>query len=134
MGKVNINKETNNKMKLFRDQICGVGINESLAVNLIENLLPDEITIELTKGGRDGVTKARMFYCEANEKYVIGDYKGPYAFEPIIFKTASPNGIISIALDLCDHLSESTTLCYFKGDKQIVFYIDFSTKKIIKVN
>lgn len=61
MGKVNINKETNNKMKLFRDQICGVGINESLAVNLIENLLPDEINIELTKGGRDGVTKARMF-------------------------------------------------------------------------
>lgn len=134
MGKIIINKETNKLMKRFRDQICERSITEDQIINLLEDLLPEEITIELTKGGRDGVTKARMFYCEAQEKYIIGNYKGPYVFEPIVYRTSNSNGILCIALDLSDNLSESIPLCYFKRDKQTVFYLDFANRDIIKVN
>lgn len=130
MGKVIIDNKTNKLMKRFRDKICERSITESQVINLLEDLLPAEITIELTKGGRDGVTKARMFYCEAQEKYIIGNYKGPYVFEPIVYKTDNSNGILCIALDLCDDLSESNPLCYFKGDKQTIFYLDFSNRDI----
>jgi len=134
MGKVIIKKETNKLMKQFRDIICKGNITENQVIDIMENFLPAEITIELTTGGRDGVTKARIFYCEAQEKYIIGNYKGPYIFEPIVYKATGPDEIIGIALNLCDNLSESTPLCYFKGEEQTIFYIDFSNKNIIRVN
>lgn len=138
MNKVIIYSKTNDMMKELKNKVAMKDYRnpdtEREIVNLLEALFPDDITVEISKGGRDGVTKARLFYHKDHQKYVIGYYNGPYLFEPILFKDDGPSGLIGVTYRICDHLSDSTPLCYFEGNKQVVFYIDFSTKQIIKNN
>ncbi|WP_373262294.1 hypothetical protein [Hungatella hathewayi] len=136
MKKVIIYSNTIDMMKELKNKVAMKDYKnpntEREIVSLLEEFFPDDITVEISKGGRDGVTKARLFYHKNQQKYVIGDYKGPYLFEPILYKDDS--GLIGVVYRICDHLSDTTPLCYFEGNKQVLFYIDFSTKQIIKNN
>lgn len=134
MGKVINDLEEIAVLKNLRDMTCRNDTTDKEIVDCIENFLPDEIEVRITKGGRDAISRARMFYFDSvsNKKYAIGNYKGPYSFEPIVFE--STIGLSGIALELSDYISKSVPFCFFNGKYQAVFYIDICSKKIIKQN
>lgn len=129
MKKFIFDNETTNIMKNLKEEASNQK-NTNEIIRLIDNLLPENISIIVSEGGRDGVIKGNMFFFDAKKQkhFVVGVYNGPFLFSPIIFKAVG--GLTSFTYEICDTLNSYTHYCYFDGTTQHIFTIDFVNKTI----